>query len=417
MSNPNLAPIFPHVRYSDKGSTTVLNTADNLKALIEFSGLEAKLNKMTLEPDIFEAGSCIGAPEVVRSRLISEASIHSAPKSMIDDHFTAVAQQAEYHPVREWLEGEWDGVRRLDTVLNCVKAQNQELSNQVLTRWLVGCVASLYIPNFKSKLVPVLQGAQSFKKTAFVERIASVSEGAFLEGAELNPDNKDSVLSVIRSWIVELGELERSTKNCQGALKAFISRQVDTVRPPYGRTDIKKQRQTSLIATVNGTDFLKDETGNSRYAVIELKDTVDMDTLNKTLGWQFESTGEVKLVEPDKLLQFWLEIKYLLLVKKYSWFLSNNELTLIARESDKYVDKGAWHKVLNEHIDSCGDKARQWMTTKEICEFMKFDYSKANAVGKALTMLNKEGVLEKKLKDGVNRYCFPVVQVIEHSFR
>ncbi|MFH0260243.1 VapE domain-containing protein [Vibrio barjaei] len=408
MRNAN-NPDFPHVRYSEKGSVTVLNTADNLKALVEFSGLEVKHNKMTLETDIFEKGVCVGSPESVRSILISEASIHGAPKSMIDDHLSALAQDNEYHPVEDWLKEDWDGVPRVNTVLNCLKAASQGIANCVMTRWLIGCVASLFVPNFRSKLVPVLQGEQSFRKTAFIERIASVVAGAFLEGAELNPDNKDSVLSVIRSWIVELGELERSTKNCQGALKAFISRQIDTVRPPYGRTDIKKPRQTSLIATVNGSDFLKDETGNSRYAVIELIDVTDMETLNQTLGWEFESTGELKLLEPYKLRQFWLEVKYLLQVEGHSWYLSEAEQRLISSESDKYVDKGTWYKLLSEHIAICGDKARQWMTTKEICELMNFDYSKANAVGKALTLLASEEVLERKKKDGINRYCFPMV--------
>jgi predicted P-loop ATPase len=371
---------------------------------------------MTLEPEVFEEGVCVGSPDSVRSRLISETAIYGAPKSMIDDHFGAVAQSNEYHPIAEWLTGEWDSTPRLDRVLNCLKARNQELAVKVLKRWLVSCLASVLIPSFKSKLVPVLQGEQSFRKTAFVERIANVLSGAFLEGAELNPDNKDSVLSVIRSWIVELGELERSTKHCQGALKAFISRRIDTVRPPYSRTDIKKPRQTNLIATVNGTDFLKDDTGNSRYAVIELNAATDMDTLNHLLGWKFDTTGELTLQNPDELRQFWLEVKYLLEVEGYSWMLSDEELAEIALESSKHVDRGAWYKVLMEHISCADGKARQWMTTKEICELMGIDYSKANMVGRALSMLHNENVLEKKLKDGVNRYCFPSV-VSNEPFR
>ncbi len=131
-----------------------------------------------------------------------------------------MAHESSYHPIADWLAGEWDRKPRVEAVLNCLETKNPALSNIVLLHWLVGCVACLFVGNFKSKLVPVLQGEQSFKKTAFVERIANVMPSAFLEGAELNPDNKDSVLTVIRSWIVELGELERSTKNCQGALRS-----------------------------------------------------------------------------------------------------------------------------------------------------------------------------------------------------
>ncbi|MDC5841877.1 virulence-associated E family protein [Vibrio europaeus] len=413
MSNDGETLQFPHVRYTDSGKLIVLNTASNLKALLEYAGYEAKHNKMTLEQDIYSGQECIGTPEVIRSELISLASIHSLPRASIDDHFAAVALENSYHPIGEWLNESWDGKKRVDKVISCLRAKNNGLASVVMKRWLVGCVASLYVPNFKSKLVPVLQGEQSFRKTAFVERIATVMNGAFLEGSELNPDNKDNVLSVIRSWIVELGELERSTRNCQGALKAFITRSCDTIRPPYARTDIKKPRQTNLIATVNGTDFLKDETGNSRYAVIELVKETDMSLLNEVLGWRFSRSGELVLINPERLKQFWLEVKHLLLNEGYAWTLTRDEQRLIAEDSEKYVDKGVWYNMLSEHINVCEDKAREWMTTKQICEFIGINVSRGNAVGKALSLLSKEGKIERKLLNGTNRYCFPTVTPLE----
>ncbi|CAM4263780.1 VapE domain-containing protein [Vibrio agarivorans] len=409
MPNESNHPCFPHVKYTESGKVIALNTADNLKALLDSVGYTARFNQMTLETDIFRSSRSLGSPEFVRSELISLSSIHGLPKSAIDDHFSAIAIENSYHPVEEWLNGEWDGVQRVDRVISCLDSKSPEVTEIVLKRWLVGCVASLVKTNFKSKLVPILQGEQSFRKTAFVERIARVHVGAFLEGAELNPDNKDSVLSVIRSWIVELGELERSTKNCQGALKAFISRGCDTVRPPYGRTDIKKDRQTNLIATVNGTDFLKDETGNTRYAVIELVGETNMDRLNEVLGWEYLPSGELTLVNPDCLKQFWLEVKYMLLIENQAWMLSRSEQELVANVSAKHVDKGVWYNTLSEHIELCDGKAREWMTTKQVCEYLRIDVSKGNVVGKALSLLSKEGILEKKALNGINRYCFPSV--------
>lgn len=410
MLNPNCEPNFPHVKCKESGQCIVLNTADNLKALLDSAGYKAKHNKMTLEPDIYKQGVFVGTPEEVRSELISLASIYSMPKSAIDDHFSALALKSSYHPIADWLDGQWDGEPRVNAVLSCLKAKEPELTSAVLLHWLVGCVACLFVPNFKSKLMPVLQGEQSFKKTAFVERIANVMPNAFLEGAELNPDNKDSVLSVIRSWIVELGELERSTKNCQGALKAFVTRSRDTVRPPYARTDIKKDRQTSLIATVNGTDFLKDETGNTRYAVIELVGETDMTGLNQLLGWEYKSTGELTLKEPEKLRQFWLEVKHQLMVNHHPWMLPPELQLQVSHASSQYVDKGTWYTLLNDHIEECHGKARAWLSTKAICELINADVSKANMVGKALNQLHKEGKIEKRLLNGSNRYCFPDVR-------
>lgn len=71
MLNPNCEPNFPHVKYKESGQCIVLNTADNLKALLDSAGYEAKHNKMTLEPDIYKQGVFVGTPEEVRSELIS----------------------------------------------------------------------------------------------------------------------------------------------------------------------------------------------------------------------------------------------------------------------------------------------------------------------------------------------------------
>lgn len=406
ITNPELC--FPNTRLG-RGQPVVLNTAENLAALLAHYGYEAKTNLMTLEPEIFHLDKCIGSPEVIRSKLVSLCSIHAVPRAAIDDHLTADAQSNAYHPVTKWLEGHsWDGTLRVDDVINCLKSKDDALTRTVIKRWLIGCVASLTVPNFKSKLVPVLNGDQSLMKTAFVERIGSVVNGAFLEGAELNPDNKDSVLSVIRSWIVELGELERTTANSQGSLKAFITRSIDTVRPPYARTDIKKPRQTNLIATVNGTHFLKDQTGNSRYAVIELVEQTDMDTLNDLLGWQFKSTGELTLVEENKLRQFWLEVRHLLEVEGYSWNLTTEEQAKVSEQTQKFVDKGDYYTVLKDYLANYQGNEQGWFTSTQICRFVSIHASKSNMVGKALAMLTDEGNIDRKFSGGVNKYLFPL---------
>lgn len=408
-------PSFPHTRPTESGIPKVLNTADNLATMIDFLGMEAITNQMTLEPEIHENGTPIAdSLEVVRSKLVSAASIVSLPKAAIEDHLVALTQRSHYHPVKAWLDkGQWDKKERVEPVLACLNAQMPDISRIVMTRWLVGCVASLYEPNFKSKLVPILQGEQSFRKTAFIERLAKVVPDAFLEGAELNPDNKDSVLSCIRSWIVELGELERSTKNSQGALKAFLTKEIDTVRPPYGRADIKKPRQSHFIATVNGTDFLKDETGNARYAVIELTKPADLDTMNDILGWKYDGSGSIRLVKPEKLRQFWLEIKTLY-ESKYSWMLTAEEQKRVGLITDKHSDKGSIYGTLIDHVIYCeNDKRRccyKWMTAGQVCSQVSLPLTHNRPVGKALALLVKEGRIKDKLSRGRNLYNFPVIQ-------
>ena len=77
--------------------------------------------------------------------------------------------------------------------------------------------------------------------------------------------------------VTELGELDSTfRKSDTGALKAFLTAEVDTYRPPYGAITLQLPRATIFCATVNRIDFLMDETGNRRFWPIEVLD-VDAD--------------------------------------------------------------------------------------------------------------------------------------------
>lgn len=398
---------FDDLQYPDRVpdglQLKTVSTARNVEALLDYCGLVACHNQMNMENMLVRTDGSVVADslEVIRSMLISMSQLTGLPKSAIDDHLGAICERTSFHPVRKWLDdGDgWDGQKRVDAVINCLKTKDPTLTSIVIRKWLIGCVACLYEPEFRSKLIPVLQGDQSWRKSAFIERIAKVIDGAFLEGAELNPDNKDSVLSCMKSWIVELGELERSTKNSQGSLKAFITKGVDTVRPPYGRTDVKKPRQTNFIASVNGDSFLKDDTGSARYAVLVMTDAPDMDTLNDLLGWNWNE-GKLRLVNPDNLRQFWLEIK-----ADYDagngWMLTDEELKRTTSINAEFQDKGCWYQWVYERFAGGGDSsAGEWLPSADICA--RYDIGRKNTapLGKALTLLVKEGHIKMKKGSG-----------------
>jgi len=405
LESETLIDRFPHFKVNSKGDKYLINTAPNLAVLIEYIGIKAAINKMSYEPELSVNGKAFSSVDSARSYLITNAMITGLPKVAIDDHLVALAEQNSYHPIAELLNSsQWDGTKRVERVLACLNAKDPELAIAIMKKWLVGCVASLYEKTFSSKLVPVLQGDQSYMKTAFISRIANIIDGAFLEGAELNPDNKDSVLSCIKSWIVELGELERTSKNSQGSLKAFITKPIDTIRPPYARGDIKKPRQTHFIASVNGVNFLKDETGNSRYGVVELAGAVDIETTNSLLGYEYNN-GSLKLVHPELLLQFWLEIKAMY-DAKYGWTLSKDELSLAAKVADKYSDKGNWYEIICDHLAKAkGAEAK--MTATEICNYLGINTAQSKWVGKALTQLVEEGLIKKGRTGQKRFYLFP----------
>lgn len=84
----------------------------------------------------------------------------------------------------------------------------------------------------------------------------------------LDGSNKDSLLTAVSHWIVEIGELDSSLKKDVARLKGFITSDRDKIRRPYARSDSEFQRRTVFCASVNDHAFLVDATGNTRFWTI-----------------------------------------------------------------------------------------------------------------------------------------------------
>jgi len=387
-----------------------IKTSSNLFALITFNGWDPRYNLMTGEAELADAdGERLGGSEAgQRSALVDACQLAGVPDAAIDEHLIAICERYSYHPVRQWLErgAPWDGKPRIDAVIATLNAANPAYASAVLHAWLVGCVAALYHPRWCSKLVPVLAGAQSFRKSAWISRLAAMVPGSTLDCA-INPDKPDDVRRAVSAWVVELAELESTTRHEAGSLKAFLTRENDSYRLPYARSMTTKKRQTSFIATVNGSDFLKDTTGNARFAVIELAAAADVEGLNSILGWSW-NTGRLSQTDPEQLRQFWLEVR-----ERYesgaTWFLDDETAALAATANDAHTDKGPFYEVIYHHHLSRPLASSEWLTASELCVRHGEKLSMASNWGKALRVLANEGKLQsRRVRSNRTEYLLPV---------
>jgi phage/plasmid primase-like uncharacterized protein len=391
---------LPDFRMTRNGPVPI-NTATNLRAVCDIMGWRPCLNEMDGEYEVLTENSeqLGGSLEGQYSAMVSTTQRLGLPKDTINDHLPALCREASYHPVRRWLHGaEWDGVPRVDAAIATLNAKDPHFAQSVMVPWLIGCIACLYEPKFSSKLVPVLQGDQSLRKSAWVSRIAGVVEGAYFDG-DLNTKDRDSVKRAVSRWIFELAELESTTKRENGHLKAFLSSATDRFRSPYARTDTVKRRQTSFIGTVNGDGFLKDPTGSTRYAVIEMAGRADMDTLNELLGWSYNE-GRIRLDHEEALRQFWLEVK-----AKYdageTWMLSEDTLQKAAAVNDNFTDKGSVYEFLMDYHVGKNWTDSGWFTAADVVQIHGGNPVMAREYGKALKRMASEGVIE--MKEGRSR--------------
>lgn len=201
--------------------------------------------------------------------------------STIFDAEIEIAASNEFHPIRDRFATlpPWDGTSRLDSWLkqNFGAKGNDEYLGQVFRKWMVASVTRIYEPGAKFDWIPILEGNQGIGKSSF---------GTLLFGPEYFCDwlpdlsDKDAALQLQGKQCVEFGELHSLRRSELEAAKAFITRQIDKVRPPYGRRSIESPRQVVFFGTTDKETYLRDDAGNRRFNPVRVG-KLDFDVLQK----------------------------------------------------------------------------------------------------------------------------------------
>jgi predicted P-loop ATPase len=185
--------------------------------------------------------------------------------NLIEEALSSIALQNQFHPVKEFLEGlQWDGVERVPTVFR--RYLNAKMPEPYLTavtrKFFLALIARIYHPGIKFDHVVVFEGKQGIGKSTFSSIL--VGEKWFLDGLP-NLHDKDAALNLQGIWLVEMGELSTLYRSELETAKAFITRQVDKVRPPYGKRREDFARSCVFTGTTNDHEYLMDASGGRRF--------------------------------------------------------------------------------------------------------------------------------------------------------
>lgn len=270
--------LYPETICVKKTEIRVLDTYINLKWLLSHFYAEIRYNMMTRRREIRLPEQFIFPDDIENSalaRIDYLATINGMPTKKLDSHLSAIAEENSYHPIIDCLkEKPWDEVRRLDAFIKTIRTTDDIFAAEIIRTWMTAAIAAAHsIHGFTHHGVLVLQGIQGVGKTAWVKALDPINCGAVREGALLDPANKDSVISLSRYWIVELGELDATLNKTDIArIKSYITNQSDSVRFPYAKRETTLIRRTAYLATVNESNFLVDTTGNRRWWTLEVTD-------------------------------------------------------------------------------------------------------------------------------------------------
>jgi putative DNA primase/helicase len=329
---------FPH---KPKGGGQVPSTIPNLSHMLAGYRITVRYNVIKKKLQVAIPGQT-GAPDnvdnVALAQIVSLATLNNMPTAQIPSFLEVLGDRNLYNPAAEWIESKaWDGTDRLDAF--CRTLQQAEhfpegLKQTLVRRWLVSAVAAALRPSgFKTRGVLVLQGRQGIGKTAWVRSLISdqgLRESLIKLDHHLDAGSKDSVVTAITHWIVEIGELDSSFRRDVSRLKGFLTRDQDKVRRPYGKSDSEYPRRTVFVATVNEHDFLVDNTGNTRWwtipvTAIDHGHGIDMQQLFAQIACMYRADE--------------------------AWWLTQEEEHLLEEFNDRHRSVSALRERLRAYID------------------------------------------------------------------
>jgi len=294
---------FPHM--TDKGQP--MNTVENLAYVMGEYRIAARYNQVRKNVELTIPGRNYTVDNRANASLAEMTSIcarNRMPSSNLAEYIKLLADNHAYNPVCDWITSKpWDGVERIQQLLDTVQVHDDAtLKDRLVYRWLLSAVAALFKPfGFTSHGVLVFTGEQGQGKTSWVKSLAPAEMGVVLEGATLDPNNKDTVVNAVSHWLVELGELDATFRKSDIArLKSFVTQGVDKLRRPYDRIESEYPRRTVFFASVNEGRYLVDDTGNRRWW------TVPVNSINYTHGLDMQQVWAELLTHYEAGEQHWL---------------------------------------------------------------------------------------------------------------
>ncbi len=310
---------FPHARRTEHQPPPT--TIANLDHVLKKHNIAVRYDviKKTLRIDVpGQSGSPDNAANTAIAQIQSLVALQGMAIGQVATYLEAIGDRNQYNAVADWITSKpWDGTNRLPAFYATL-VQSEEypepLKQKLMYRWALSAVAAALLPSgFKARGVLTLLGPQGIGKTSWAVSLipdAVLREIVLKLDHHLDGNNKDSILTAISHWIVEIGELDSSFRKDIARLKGFLTNDRDKVRRPYGRMDSEYPRRTVFLATVNDPHFLVDATGNTRWwtvpvVKIDFKHGIDMQQLFAQLAVDFRA-GEPWWLngEEEALLEF-----------------------------------------------------------------------------------------------------------------
>lgn len=238
----------------------------------------------------------------------------------------------DFNPIKDFFEknANIEANGNIDKLICAVKPDNIDYAKCFMTKWLVSVVASVFVKY--SPLVLVLVGEkQNTGKTEFFRRL--LPEEVKYYYAESKLDNgKDDYILMCEKLLIMDDEFGGKSKLESKLFKELTSKQIFTLREPYGRFNISIPRLAVLCGTSNDYNLLSDPSGNRRIIPIHIEETMDFELLNS--------------IDRKAL---WIEI-YNLFKSNYCYELNNSDIKTLEEHTTSFVAINPERELIQRYL-------------------------------------------------------------------
>lgn len=257
---------------------------------------------------------------------------------IIDSEFTR-----EYNPIKEWFESHpcttEDNIERL---FACIVTDNYEMAYLLGRKWLVGIAASVYGQH--SPLMFCLAGEkQNTGKTEFFRRLLPRELQKYYAESKLDAGKDDDILMTQKMIIMD-DEMGGKSKADERRLKELLSKQVFSLREPYGKGNVDLVRLACLCGTSNEKRLISDSTGNRRLIPVYVEDI---------------HHAEYNAIDKRDL---WAEV-YKLYKEGFDYNLTKDEIKMLEASTDQFQFFSLEYELINKHYEPCENESEGVLLT------------------------------------------------------
>lgn len=192
-------------------------------------------------------------------RRISDATVRRA--------LVILADRVHKNEPYDWMESlAWDGKARIQEFFcTHLGAKTSPYVCAASKNFWISMVARIYSPGCIMRTMPILKSKQwAGKSTAF-----AIIGGKWYAEALESIQSNNFLQSLHGKMLIEFADMSGMDRADVNRIKQIISCRMDRFRAPYDRTPNDHMRRCVLVSTTNEGNFLRDDTGGSRFWPIE----------------------------------------------------------------------------------------------------------------------------------------------------